>query len=64
MLRQFTLNHLITLLYLWQAQTEAAFAIAAAALIGAMAVLGQTAATGRRSRMPFRPPVRPRATAA
>jgi hypothetical protein len=44
MLRQLTLEHLIALLNLWQTQTGATFAIAAA-LIGAVAILRQTPAT-------------------
>jgi hypothetical protein len=46
MLRQPTLEHLIALLFLWQTQTGAAFAVAAA-LIGASVVLHQTATTRR-----------------
>ena len=48
MLRQPTWEHLIALLFLWQTQTGAAFAIAAA-LIGAIAILRQTAATEDRA---------------
>ena len=48
MLRQPTLPHLIVLLFLWQAQTGAAFALAAA-LIGAIAIMRQTGATERRA---------------
>ena len=48
MLRQFTWEHLIALLFLWQTQTGAALAVAAA-LIGASAVVRQTAATDRRA---------------
>ena len=46
MLRDPTLKHLITLLFLWQTQIGAAFAIAAA-LLGAAVILHQTA-TARR----------------
>jgi hypothetical protein len=46
-IRQPTLPHLIALLFLWQTQTGAAFALAAA-LIGAIAILRQTGATKRR----------------
>jgi len=49
MLRQWTLKHLITLLYLWQTQTGAAFALAAA-LVGAIALVRQTTATERRAK--------------
>ena len=48
MLHQPTREHLTTLLFLWQTQTGAAFALAAA-FIGAVAVLHQTTATARRS---------------
>jgi hypothetical protein len=44
MLRHPTLDHLIALLFLWQTQTGAAFAVAAA-FIGAAVILHQTAAT-------------------
>jgi len=47
MLRNWTLEHLITLLFLWQTQIAAAFAIAAA-LIGSAVVLHQTATVRRQ----------------
>ena len=43
-----TLQHLITLLVMWQTLIGAAFALAAA-LIGASAIVQQTTATGRRA---------------
>jgi hypothetical protein len=46
MLRHWTLEHLIALLFLWQTQMGAAFAIAAA-LLGAGAILYQTETTQR-----------------
>ena len=48
MARQPTLSHLTALLLLWQAQTGAAFALAAA-LIGAIVIVRQTGATERRA---------------
>jgi hypothetical protein len=48
MVRLLTLPHLIALLFLWQAQMGAAFALAAA-LIGAIAIVRQTEATERRA---------------
>jgi hypothetical protein len=48
MVRQLSLPHLTALLLLWQAQTGAAFALAAA-LIGAIAIVRQTRATERRA---------------
>lgn len=46
MLRNPTLEHLIALLFLWQTQTGAAFAVAAA-ILGATVILHQTATTER-----------------
>jgi hypothetical protein len=48
MVRLPTLTHLIALLFLWQTQTGAAFALVAA-LIGAIAIVRQTGATERRA---------------